>query len=336
MGTQMQRRTILLAGAGAAAASAVPGVALAQAKSTAAAAAKPAEAYGPLRLLVPAAQGGGWDQTARAMASALQASKLVEQVEFEYKPGKGGVPGLAYFVEKYAGQPNTLMLGGMVMLGAIALNRATVDMRRVTPIARLTADSLVVMVPKNSPLRSQADLNDKLKAAPGGIRFGGGSAGGVDHMLMGMMGRALDVPPANLHYQAYAGGGELVAALSKGELDVGISGFSEAKQALDSGAVRALAISSRADSDGIRSLRSQGVATDMANWRGLFAPPGLDPAQIQKHIRLSAALNASPAWVAELKKNRWANAYTSGAPFAELVETEQTTARVVLHLLKLG
>ncbi|MBY0236039.1 MAG: tripartite tricarboxylate transporter substrate binding protein [Burkholderiaceae bacterium] len=332
----MQRRTILLAGAGAAAASAVPGMALAQAKSNATAAAKPAEAYGPLRLLVPAAQGGGWDQTARAMASALQASKLVEQVEFEYKPGKGGVPGLAYFVEKYAGQPNTLMLGGMVMLGAIALNRATVDMRRVTPIARLTADSLVVMVPKNSPLRSQGELNEKLKAAPASIRFGGGSAGGVDHMLMGMMGRALEVPPASLHYQAYAGGGELVAALSKGELDVGISGFSEAKQALDSGAVRALAISGRADSDGIRSLRSQGVATDMANWRGLFAPPGLDPAQIQKHMLLSSALNASPAWAAELKKNRWSNAFTSGAPFAELVETEQTTARVVLHLLKLG
>ncbi|MEL4180092.1 Bug family tripartite tricarboxylate transporter substrate binding protein [Roseateles sp. PN1] len=333
----MQRRTILLAGAGAAAASALPGMALAQAKSMATAAAtKPAEAYGPLRLLVPAAQGSGWDQTARAMASSLQASKLVEQVEFEYKPGKGGVPGLAYFVEKYAGQPGTLMVGGMVMLGAIALNRATVDMRRVTPIARLTASSLVVIVPKNSPLRSQADLNAKLKTAPASIRFGGGSAGGVDHMLMGMMGRALEVPPANLSYQPFAGGGELLTAMGKGELDVGITGFSEAKQALDSGAVRALAISSRADSDGIRSLRSQGVATDISNWRGLFAPPGLDPAQIQKHIRLSAALNASPAWVAELKKNRWSNAYTSGAPFAELVETEQTTARVVLHLLKLG
>jgi len=196
----MQRRTLLLAGAGAAAASALPGAALAQARSNAAAtaaAAKPAEAYGPLRLLVPSAQGGGWDQTARAMAAALQASKLVEQVEFEYKPGKGGVPGLAYFVEKYAGQPNTLMVGGMVMLGAIALNRATVDMHRVTPIARLTADSLVVLVPKNSPLRNQGELNEKLKAAPASIRFGGGSAGGVDHMLMGMMGRALDVPPAS-------------------------------------------------------------------------------------------------------------------------------------------
>src|SRR5688572_20363001 len=74
-----------------------------------------------LRLLVPANPGGGWDQTAKAVAATLQAAKLVEQVDFEHKPGKGGVPGLAHFVDKYSGDPDTLMIGGLVMCGAIAL-----------------------------------------------------------------------------------------------------------------------------------------------------------------------------------------------------------------------
>lgn len=327
----MKRRTILNA-SGLSLLAVTPMASLAQAKPKAA----PQPALDFLRLLVPASQGGGWDQTARAMGSALQASKLVDKVEYEYKPGKGGVPGLAYFVEKYARQPNTLMLGGMVMLGAIALNRAPIDMSHVTPVARLTSDALVILVPKSSKLRSQAELNASIRSDAASVRFGGGSAGGVDHMLMGMMGRALQVDPTKLRYQAYSGGGELVAALQKGELDVGISGYSEAMEAINSGAVRALAISSRADTAGLRSLRSQGVATDLANWRGIFAPPGLTAAQTERLTQLATALNGSSAWAAELQKNRWANAFVTGKPFADLLETEQTTARVVLHLLKLG
>lgn len=289
-----------------------------------------------LRLLVPASQGGGWDQTARAMGNALQASRLVDKVEYEYKPGKGGVPGLAYFVEKYARQPNTLMLGGMVMLGAIALNRAPIDLSQVTPVARLTSDALVILVPKASPLRNQAELNARIRSDAATLRFGGGSAGGVDHMLMGMMGRALQVDASKLRYQPFSGGGELVAALQKGDLDIGISGYSEAMEAINSGSVRALAISSRADTAGLRSLRNQGVATDLSNWRAVFAPPGLTPAQAERMTQLATALNGSSAWAAELQKNRWNNAFMTGKLFSEFLETEQTTARVVLHLLKLS
>jgi len=326
----MKRRTILNVG-GLSLLTATPMAGLAQNKARAT---PPPLDF--LRLLVPASQGGGWDQTARAMGSALQASKLVDKLEYEYKPGKGGVPGLAYFVEKYARQPNTLMLGGMVMLGAIALNRAPIDISRVTPLARLTSDALVIMVPKNSKLRSQAELNDRLRSDAGSVRFGGGSAGGVDQMLMGMMGRALQVDPSKLRYQAFSGGGELMAALQRGELDVGISGYSEAMEAINNGTVRALAISSRADTAGLRSLRSQGVATDLANWRGVFAAPGLTAAQTERLSQLVTAMNGSSTWSSELQKNRWANAFLSGPAFAEFLSTEQTTARVVLHLLKLG
>jgi len=288
-----------------------------------------------LRLLVPANPGGGWDQTAKALAATLQATKLVEQVEFEHKPGKGGAPGLAYFVDKYAGDPNTLMVGGMVMLGAVAINRSPVDLARVQPVAKLTTDYLVVAVPKDSPIKSVKALADRMKAEPHGLTFGGGSAGGVDHMLMGMIGRSVGADVGALKYTPTSAGAEFTDMLKKGTLSVGISGYSELKDALADGSVRPLAISSRAGLFGLPSLREQGVATDLGNWRGVFTPPGVPADQVEGWIRTITRMATLPEWKVALDKNNWRGSPLYGAEFRNFVELEQTTARVIVHLLKL-
>jgi putative tricarboxylic transport membrane protein len=288
-----------------------------------------------LRLLVPANPGGGWDQTAKSLAAALQATKLVEQVEFEHKPGKGGTPGLAYFVDKYAGDPNTLMVGGMVMLGAIAINQSPVDLSRVQPVAKLTTDYLVVTVPKSSPIRNVKALADTMKAQPQSLVFGGGSAGGVDHMLMGMMGRSVGADVGALKYQSTGAGTEFMDLMQKGKLSVGIAGYSELKDAITDGSVRALAVSSRNSLFGLPSLREQGMATDLGNWRGVFAPPGVAPDLVDAWTRTLTRLAATPEWKAILDKNNWRASPLYGAEFRNFVELEQTTARVIVHLLKL-
>lgn len=288
-----------------------------------------------LKLLVPANPGGGWDQTAKALGSALQATKLVEQVEFEHKPGKGGTPGLAYFVDKYAGDPDTLMVGGMVMLGAVAIHRSPVDLTRVQPVAKLTTDYLLVTVPKDSPLRNVKTLAEAMKAKPQSLTFGGGSAGGVDHMLMGMMGRSVGADVGALVYKPTSAGSEFLDLLKKGTLSVGIAGYSELKDALADGSVRALAISSRHGLFGVHSLREQGLATDLGNWRGVFAAPGVAREQIDAWTRTLSRLAASPEWKTMLDKNNWRASPLYGGEFRNFVELEQTTARVIVHLLKL-
>jgi putative tricarboxylic transport membrane protein len=320
----MDRRTCLHAGLACAGAS-LAGPALAQSGAPRA----------KLKLLVPAGQGGGWDQTGRALAAALQATKAVEQVEFEHKPGQGGVPGLAHFVDKYAGDPNALMVGGLVMAGAIALHRSPIDLTRVQPVAKLTTDYDVVAVPANAPFKNMKDLAEAMKARPQALRFGGGSAGGVDHMLMGMIGRAVGADVGALKYTPSAGGTEFVKALKGGALDVGLSGYSEFKEALAEGSLRALAISSRSGLYGIASLREQGIATDLGNWRGVFAPPGVPAPAVQAWTQAIQRAAASPEWKAALDKNSWRGAPLYGGEFRNFVDYEQTTARVIIHLLKL-
>ena len=304
---------------------------LALAQGTAAAPAPRAR----LRLLVPANPGGGWDQTAKALGAALQATRLVEQVEFEHKPGKGGTPGLAYFVEKYAGDPNTLMVGGMVMLGAVAINHSAVDLTRVQPVAKLTTDYLLVTVPRDSPIKNIKALAEAMKAQPQSLNFGGGSAGGVDHMLMGMMGRSVGADVGALKYTPTNAGGEFIDLLKKGALSVGIAGYSELKDAVADGTVRALAISSRNGLYGLPSLREQSINTDLGNWRGVFAAPGVPADQVDSWMRTLTRLAAAQEWKALLDKNNWRASPLYGAEFRNFVELEQTTARVIVHLLKL-
>ena len=143
-------------------------------------AAAPAGAQPPLEtltLVVPAAPGGGWDQTARAMQQVLQQEGLVRTVVVENVPGAGGTIALAQFVRGRRGDGDALMVMGLVMVGAILTNSSRVTLEQTTAIARLTGEYEVLTVPADSPVRSVKDLVTGLRASPRAVSWGGGSAG---------------------------------------------------------------------------------------------------------------------------------------------------------------
>ena len=111
-----------------------------------------------LKMMIPANPGGGWDQTGRNLAAAMQSAKLVSSVQFENKGGAAGAIGLAQFVNSAKGDPNAVMIGGMVMVGGLHLQKSPVNLSQVTPIARLTSEWEVIVVPANSPHKTMADL----------------------------------------------------------------------------------------------------------------------------------------------------------------------------------
>jgi len=302
---------------------------------TVGAAAQKVEPLPELRIVIPANPGGGWDQTGRALGTALQTTRLVERVQYENIGGKAGTIGLAQFVERYSTTPNTLLVAGLVMLGGIALQRPAIDLTRVTPVAELTSDFMVVAVPAASPIKTVKDLAARLAKPDFKATVVGGSAGGVDHMLLGMMLRAGRSPADNFSYLATSSGSDAVRALTEGKADLGISGYSEFRSAIDSGTIRALAVSSRRGRFGLPSLREGGIDTEMANWRGVFAPSGITADQKAALALLVDRVARTPEWADLLKRNSWQATYQAGANFASFVETEQTMARVVVHLLKL-
>jgi putative tricarboxylic transport membrane protein len=288
-----------------------------------------------LRIVIPANAGGGWDQTGRALGTALVGAGAADEIEYENKGGKGGTIGLSYYAEKYSADPNTLLMGGMVMVGAVALQKPAVDMSRIRPIARLTSDYLVVVVAANSPVRTIADLAGRMRANPKDVPIAGGSAGGVDHVFAGVFTRAAGSKPEELVYLPFAGGAEVVQAVLAGKAAAGISGYSEFADELASGKLRAIGVSSKRTVFGIPSIREQGVDVDMANWRGVFTGQNVAEARQAEMLEAVKAATGHESWQKTLKQNHWESSLLSGPSLASFIDFDLTTSRVMVHLLKL-
>jgi putative tricarboxylic transport membrane protein len=275
-----------------------------------------------IKMMIPANPGGGWDQTGRNLASAMQSAKLVSSVQFDNKGGAGGTIGLAQFVNSAKGDPNAVMIGGMVMVGAIYLENSPVNLTMVTPLARLTGEYEIIVVPASSPHKNMGDLIKALKANPGGVSWGGGSAGGTDHILVGLIAKAAGVDPAKINYVPFKGGGEAVAAIVGGHVTAGVSGVGEFAEQIKGGRMRALAVSSPSRFEGFPTLKEQALNVELSNWRGTFGGPGINSQQRDALIKLIRGATESAAWKSTLEKLGWSPIFLSGDPYKKFVDED--------------
>ena len=287
-----------------------------------------------LKMMIPANPGGGWDQTGRSLAAAMQSAKLVSSVQFENKGGAGGTIGLAQFVNSSKGDPNAVLIGGMVMVGAIYLDNSPVKLSMVTPLARLTGEYEMIVVPANSPHKSTADLVKALKANPGGVSWGGGSAGGTDHILVGLIAKAAGVDPAKINYVPFKGGGEAIAAIVGGHVTAGVSGIGEFAEQVKGGRMRALAVSSPKRVESFPTLKEQGIDVELANWRGIFGAPGINTAQRDALVKLVRGAVESAAWKATLEKFGWSPIFLAGDNYKKFIDED--TKRIAMIIDSLG
>jgi putative tricarboxylic transport membrane protein len=286
-------------------------------------------------MMIPANPGGGWDQTGRNLAAAMQSAKLVSSVQFENKGGAAGIIGLAQFANAAKGDPNAVLVGGMVMVGGIILGKSAVNLSQVTPIARLTSEWEVVVVAASSPHKSMADLVKALKENPGKVSWGGGSAGGTDHILAGLIARAAGVDPAKINYVAFKGGGEQTPAVLGGHVTAGIAGVGEFAEQVKAGKMRALAQSGPSKIDGIPSLKEQGIDVELGNWRGVFGAPGITTQQRDALVKLVKDATETPAWKATLEKLGWTPVFLGGDDYGKFIEEDTRRVSAIIESLGL-
>lgn len=300
----------------------------------------PAEAQtrlNSLYMFVPAGPGGGWDGLGRAIEQVARQNNLVGAVQFENVGGAGGTVGLPRFVAQRRGRGDALMVAGSVMVGAVLTNRAPVGLKDVTPIARLTQEVGVVVVPAASDIRDIAGLLALLRANPGAVSVAGGSAGGTDHIILGLMIKALGRNAREASYVAFAGGGPANAAILGAQVRAGISGYSEFAEQIRAGRMRALATTGETRSDpAIPTLKESGVDVALSNWRGVFAPPGIQPAARANLIQFVTELHALPAWRDLLATRGWEDAFLTGEAFERYLVTDTAATEAVLKELGLA
>lgn len=295
-------------------------------------AASAASAQLELKIMAPAAPGGGWDGTARSMQQALTAAGIAKSVQVTNVTGAGGTVGLAQLVNAGKGDGSQLMVNGFVMVGAILTNKSPVTLDQTTPIARLTAEALVFVVPTESSIKSARDLIAAIKADPAKVTWAGGSAGGVDHIAAALMTKAAGVDPTRINYIPFSGGGEALAAILGGRVTVGVSGYGEFEGQIKAGKLRAIAVTSEKRLAGIDvpTLKEQGTDLAILNWRSVVAPPGLNDGQRKTLLDAMDKMAKSKEWAEILKARGWDDAYLAGDAFAAFLKEENARVTDVL------
>ncbi len=285
-----------------------------------------------LELIAPAGPGGGWDQTARAMQDAMRAANVASRTQVTNINGAGGTIGLARFVGSYKGRGDSLMVSGLVMEGAILTNKSQLTLADTTPIARLTGEYQVIAVTAGSPLKTMADLVAMLRKDVASVSWGGGSAGGTDHILAGLVAKAVGANPKLISYVAHSGGGEAMASVLGGHTTVGVNGYAEFATYIKTGKLRVLGISSAERVAGIDgpTLREQDVNVAVTNWRGVVAAPGIsDP----DRAALSAAVEKmakSARWKELMVERQWLDMYQPAAEFDVFMRAERIQVTEIL------
>ena len=297
---------------------------------------RPASSSDTLTLLAPAAPGGGWDQTARVMQQVFRSTGLSEKAQVVNVPGAGGVIGLAQVVNTHKGDPKVVMMTGLIMMGAILTNKSPVTLDQVTPLARLLGEYEVLVVPADSPHRTLSDFVKAWKADPGALAIAGGSAGGTDHMLAGLLALATGVDVTQLNYLPHSGGGESLASLLGSHVAAGINGYAELIPFIEAGRLRALGISGEERVAGldVATFKEQGVEVSLANWRAVAAPPGITNEQRSSLVALLDQMHGSDAWKEALRRNNWIDLYLTGPEYETFLKTEN--ARVAAVLKSIG
>ena len=285
-----------------------------------------------LKMMIPANPGGGWDTTGRALGKALQEAGVAASVSYDNKGGAAGALGLAQFVNASKGDPNAVMVMGAVMLGGIITGKPPVSLSQATPIARLTSEYNVFVLPAASPLKTMKDVVEQMTKDPGSVKWGGGSRGSTEHIAAAMIARAVGVDPAKINYVAFRGGGEATAAILGGNVTVGGSGYSEFAEYITTGKMRALAVTSDKRLKGVEvpTLKEQGIDVVIGNWRGVYGAPGINAEQRKALTELIVRATKSKAWAESLEKNNWTSALMTGPDFDKFVDDEFASLRAVM------
>jgi len=288
-----------------------------------------------IHFLIPGGAGGGWDGTARGTGEALTKAGLVGTASYENMSGGGGGKAIGYLIENADSNHGTLMVNSTPIVIRSLTGVFPHNFRDLTLVSGTIGDYAAMVVGKDSPINSMADLLAAYDADPSGTAIGGGSVpGGMDHLVAAMVMEAAGKDALGVKYIPYDAGGKAMAALLSGEIAALSTGFSEAVDLANAGEVKIIGVTSDervpAAPDAM-TMTEQGIDTTFVNWRGFFAAPGLPADKLAMYQDALAKMYDTPEWEEVRARNGWVNIHNSGDDFKAFLEGQE---KVIGDLMK--
>ncbi len=288
-----------------------------------------------IHFIIPGGAGGGWDGTARGTGEALTNAGLVGSASYENMSGGGGGKAIAYMIENADSNHGTLMVNSTPIVIRSLTGVFPQSFRDLTLVAGTIGDYAAMVVSKNSPINSMADLVAAYDADPSATAIGGGSVpGGMDHLVAAMTMEAAGKDALDVKYIPYDAGGKAMAALLSGEISALSTGFSEAVDLANAGEVKIIGVTSServSAAPNAMTMVEQGIDTTFVNWRGFFGAPGLPADKLAQYQAALEKMYDTPEWETVRARNGWVNIHNSGDDFRTFLESQE---KVIGELMK--
>ncbi|WP_347819752.1 tripartite tricarboxylate transporter substrate-binding protein [uncultured Planktomarina sp.] len=288
-----------------------------------------------IHFIIPGGAGGGWDGTARGTGEALTSAGLVGSASYENMSGGGGGKAIAYMIENADSNHGTLMVNSTPIVIRSLTGVFPQSFRDLTLVAGTIGDYAAMVVSKDSPINSMADLVAAYDADPSSTAIGGGSVpGGMDHLVAAMTMEAAGKDALDVKYIPYDAGGKAMAALLSGEISALSTGFSEAVDLANAGEVKIIGVTSServSAAPDAKTMIEQGIDTTFVNWRGFFGAPGLPADKLAQYQAALEKMYDTPEWEAVRARNGWVNIHNSGDDFRTFLEAQE---KVIGDLMK--
>jgi putative tricarboxylic transport membrane protein len=286
----------------------------------------------PIEFVVHTGPGGGNDVLARAIVSIVEKEKLLPvRMQVVNKTGGGGLTAMAYLVEK-KGESHTIALFANTWFTVPAMRaEAKHTMSDLTPIVRLVVEPAVIAVKNDAPYRTLREFIEAAKASPGQLKQSGGSIGSRDWVVRQLL---MKNTGANWAFISFPGGGERIAALLGGHVNLMVIEPQEAGEHIRAGNMRVLAqIAEKrlAPFPDVPTLREAGF--DVPNYaviRGVTAPPGMPADAVTFWEDFFARMAQTPSWKKYLQEQLFEDGFLRGPELARFMEQFPGQIRSIL------
>jgi putative tricarboxylic transport membrane protein len=297
----------------------------------------PASAQGfkptrPVEVVVHTGPGGGSDVLARAVALMMEKEKLLPvRMQVVNKTGGGGAVAAAYLAEKKGDQNTIGFFTGVWLTGPLTSAEANVTLRDLTPIARLVLEPAVIAVKADAPYKSLPDFIAAAKKSPGQLKQSGGSVTSRDNVVRQLLQKNTG---AQWAFISFPGGGERIAALLGGHVNMMVIEPAEAGEHIRAGNMRVLAqVTDKRLSafPNVPTLKEAGFdIPSVPQVRGVVAPPAIPKENVAYWEGVFHKLTQTESWKKFLADNQFEDGYQSAAELAKFYDEFTDRMRAIL------
>jgi len=298
-----------------------------------------AEIWAPDRaveIIAGSGAGGAQDRTARTMQKIWKERNIITvPVNVANKPGGGGAISMAY-LNQQGSDGRYIAVGSPSLLINHISGKGKANYTDVTSLALLFSEYIVIAVRNESPIKTGADLIQRMKTDPASVSAAVATArGGMQHITVGRIAKAIGADVGKLRIVVFNSGSESITQVLGGHIDVVATAVANAAPHVANGQLRIIGIAAPQRLPGllanVPTWKEQGVDVVVSNWRSVVGPKGMTSAQTAWWDSALQKLVQTPEWNEDIQKNYWVNNYLDSAESRKFFASQYEELRSVLN-----